>query len=158
MWKWLAMSRFAALVLGVAALLGPSLRFAMWPLLRLEDMSERNMNTLDFIYHLVMYVWPGQLLALGTRSQIRGALLAIGANMILFTLIGGVVGGAAAVWKSAAFVLYAVHCVSLMLFAFWGSGFSLSYLPFLPLVVAMALYAIPYWIVARAAASHTHPG
>jgi hypothetical protein len=149
------MIQFGAYVFAIAALVGPLLRFATWPPSRFEELA--GTNAANFIYDLVFYLWPAQPLAVYEQSagHVVALVLSIGMNIILFIFVGLVAGAAAAFRWSAVAVLYAVHCGLLVVFALWGAGFSIRYLSLLPLVVAMVLYAVPFWVVAKAAATRS---
>jgi hypothetical protein len=145
------MSRFAGLVFAVAGLAGPFIRLATWPPSRFEEITGTNIA--DFVYHLVLFLWPTQPLAALEQSvgPVMAGLFAIGGNILLF-VVAGLAVGAVSARRYAVGVLYAVVSGLIVLLAVWSSGFSSSHLRLLPLIVALALYAIPFWLVARAAA------
>lgn len=104
----------------------------------------------SFISDLVFLLWPTQPMGvIETNVGARAALaVTIGANLILFAVIGVIVGLAARSRGQLA-VAYAVVCVLLFAWAFWGAGFSFAHLGVLALAVALLVYAIPFWVVMR---------
>lgn len=144
------MLRFAAIVFALAALAGPLVRLVTWPPSRFEKATST--GTEDFVYDLVLYLWPTQPLAAveATAGRLMAALLSIGGNLLLFILLGLAVGAAAG-RRGIVPLIYTAVCGLLVLFAFWGAGFSLEHLSWRPLAVAMVLYAVPFWLVTRAA-------
>ncbi len=70
----------------------------------------------------------------------------IGANLILFAVIGVIVGFLARSRGQLA-VAYAVVSLLLVAWASWGAGFRFAHLGVLALAVALLLYAIPFWLL-----------
>lgn len=144
----------ATVTFGVSALMGPLVRFATWPPSKLGNEASASGS---FVYDLVFLLWPAQLLAVAEASmgRLAAAALAVGTNVVLFAFVGVVVGLVAK--KPAAFVaLYGLLSVSLLFFGLWGAGFSPAYLNWFALVVALLLYAIPFWAVARIVGNPVH--
>jgi len=89
-------------------------------------------------------------------GEIRALVLSVGANVIWLAPIGLLVGTFAC-RRAAVALLYVCLCVFVVLLALSGAGFSLRYLPIVPLVTAMLLYAIPFSFVLRAVAAAVPP-
>lgn len=144
------MIRFAGVVFAVAALAGPLIRYATWPPSWFEKVTSTRAE--GFVYDLVFYLWPAQPLAVVEASVDRPTtvVLAVGGNVLLFILVGLVVGSTAGRPRAGP-MAYAAACGLLLLFALWGAGFSPEQLDWFPLIVAIVLYAIPFWLVAAAA-------
>lgn len=145
------MFRFAGVVFAVAALVGPAVRYATWPPSSFEKRT--SVGAEDFVYDLVFYLWPTQPLAVlaPTDGRLAALLLTVGGNLVLFVLVGLVVGAVAS-RRGGVVLVYATLCGFLLWFALWGAGYRLEHLDVSPLVLALALYAVPFWLVAAAAA------
>lgn len=139
------------LVFAGAGLLGPLVRFSTWPPSRFNALFPKSIS--NFLYDFILLLWPTQPMAAAEANigRASAAALAIGANLILFAVIGVIVGLAARSSGQLA-VAYAVVCVLLFAWEFWGAGFSFAHLGVLALAVALLVYAIPFWIVMRASA------
>jgi glucose dehydrogenase len=59
----------------------------------------------------------------------------------------GVIVGLLARTRGRLVLAYVVVCLLLFVWAFWGAGFSFAHLGVLALVVALLVYAVPFWIV-----------
>ena len=145
------MLRFAGLTFAVAAFAGPLIRLVTWPPSRFERMTSTGVER--FVYDLVFYLWPTQLLCLAEPSKGSSTvvLLSVLGNVLLFGLLGFAVG-AGADRRGVVPLTYLAVCGLLVLFALWEGGFGPEHVSWLPLVSAMSLYAIPFWLIARAAA------
>jgi threonine/homoserine efflux transporter RhtA len=130
------------LVFAGAGLLGP----LAWKVERHPSRIE------SFISDLVFLLWPTQPMGVIETNvgAPRALALTIGANLVLFAVIGVIVGLVARSRGQLA-VAYAVVCLLLFAWAFWGAGFSFAHLGILALAVALLVYAIPFWVVMRAA-------
>jgi hypothetical protein len=138
----------AVITFGGLALLGPLIRFAAWP----PSMLEREAPSLArFVYDTVFLLWPTQPLGAIEESagRISAAVVGIGANILLFGLIGLLVG-AVAKTPSALAAFFAIVCAALILLALWGAGFSFAFVNWLALVIALLAYSIPFWVLVRA--------
>ena len=139
---------FSVLIFVASALAGPLIRFAMWPPSKLEQ----GFSIGDFVYDLVLLLWPTQPLAVIEVSV--GAFLAVavsvGANILLFAA-AGIVAGISASWPARLLSVYLAICVMLLILALWSAGFSFAHLNMIALSVAFVLYAFPFWAVFRLA-------
>lgn len=126
------------LVFAGAGLLGP----LIWNVVRHPSRME------GFISDLVFLLWPAQPMGvIETNVGAPAALaVAIGANLILFAIMGVIVGLVARTRVRLA-VAYGVVCLLLFVWAFWGAGFSFAHLGVLALAVGLLVYAIPFWVV-----------
>jgi hypothetical protein len=127
---------------------GPAIHLAFGPSSRFREATSE--SAADFLRELVLLLWPAQLLAAGkARVDVMTAGLLVGVNVLMFVAIGLCVG-AAATRRSAVALIYAGVCGMLLLLTLcWFAGFSLEYVSWWPLIVAMILYGIPFWLVAR---------
>jgi hypothetical protein len=108
----------------------------------------------EFVRDLVLLLWPTQILALGAATfNLTIAALSIGGNLVLFTLLGLVVA-AVARRRGAVLLTYVGVGALLLLFALWFAGFSAASVNWIALLVALLIYAIPFWLVMRAPAGH----
>jgi len=141
------MLRFAALVFAGAGLSGPLIRVWIWPWIE-AGLSER---TASFVYDLMWYLWPTQLLGLYEPSigSTGAALLSVAGNVLFFALLGLAVG-AAAQWRAGLLFAFAGLCGIVAMIAMLGSGFSLAHVTWAPLSVSLVLYAIPVLLVRNA--------
>src|SRR5687768_15157473 len=123
-------------------LFGPLLRWATWPPVMTPFQ--------DFIYELVLLLWPTQPLAMWEASigSAAAGALAVGANVLLWGVLGAVVGliakRPATVWG-----VYPVFCAVMFLFLVWITGSSLRVADVYALVVAFFLYALPFLALSR---------
>ena len=138
---------FSTLVFAAGSLLGPLLRWATWP--PSKFMEGPLLPIGDFIYYLVLLLWPAQLLAVMEVSTGRlvAGIVAVGVNILLFGLVG-VVAGIFAKRRLALLALYLLTCILVLCFAVWAVG-SLADTNIYSLVVALLLYAIPFWVITR---------
>lgn len=81
-------------------------------------------------------------------GPILAGLVAVFTNVILFGLLGAVVGAIAHL-RFGLLTAYVVVGVMVAIFSFWGAGFGFDHLNKLALVVALLMYAIPFWITSR---------
>lgn len=127
---------YGMIVFGLVALIGPLLGLLM--------------RGVDFFYDLVFLLWPAQPLAVIEASigSFLATSLAIVVNVVIFSVVGLLVG--AIVKKTQWLIaLYGVVAALILLLALWGSGFSAAHFSWLAFVVALAVYATPFWLVAR---------
>lgn len=103
-----------------------------------------------FVSDLVFLLWPsGMIGAVESKTgEAIAAVLTIGANLVLFSLLGLVVG---AIGKDRRRLMFAYGTVAAMIvaWAFWGAGLSLAHLGVLALLVALAAYALPFGLLMR---------
>ena len=137
----------STLVFVAGALVGPLLRLATWPPSKFMEGALLPIG--DFIYYLVLLLWPAQLLAVieVSTGRVVAGVVAVRVNILLFSLVG-VVAGILAKWRLALLALYLFTCVMVLCFAVWAVG-SLADTNIYSLMVALLLYAIPFWVITR---------
>ena len=126
-----------------SGLVGPLLRWATWP-------PTPTSTGGDFVYDLVLLLWPTQPFTVMEATIGAGAAIAlsIGANVVLFGL-AGFVAAAVADRLSTLIASYVVVCLGVLLFALWSAGFSVAFVNVGALVVAFILYALPFVAVSQ---------
>lgn len=133
----------AVLIFVAASLIGPLVRWLTWPPSSRGDVA-------DFMYGLILLLWPAQPISVIEAST--GTLVAIAtsvvANVVLFGVVG-VFAGAFGKKRAALVVLYIGTLSLLVVFAVWAFGLSFTYSEILALLVAAALYALPFFVVFR---------
>jgi hypothetical protein len=99
----------------------------------------------DFIYNLVLLLWPAQPLAAieVNTGKFVAALVSVGANLLLFGVAGALVG-VLAKKPVGLVILYVLVCAMLFVLARWASG-SFTSLEVSALVVSLVLYAILFF-------------
>jgi hypothetical protein len=124
-------------------LLGPLLRLATWP-------PAIGSPFQDFVYELILLVWPTQPLALMEASigSFAATTVAVAANAILFSVVGAV-AGLAAKRQVNVWVLHVVTCVAIVVLSLWITGSNIRSLDVYVLVVACLLFALPFLAVSR---------
>ena len=137
---------FAVFVFATTALVGPAIRYATWPPSWFERATSARIE--GFVYNLVFYLWPAQPLAALVPDEDRfvGLLLAVGVNILLFALIGLIVGGVAR--QGRLLLVYGAVCTLLLVCALWGAGYRVQHLGVIPLLLATLVYGIPFWLIA----------
>jgi len=147
------MSRFAVLVFALTAMVGPAIRYATWPPSRFERATSARVE--GFVYDLVFYLWPTQpLAALAPRDgRLVAFLVSVGGNVLLFALIGFIVGAVAS-RRGGLSIAYGAFCGLLLVFALWGAGYRVEYLGVIPLLLAVLFYGLPFLLVATHAGRH----
>jgi hypothetical protein len=136
-------------IFALAGLVGPLLRWATWP------PSPPSAGWLgNFVYDLVLLLWPTQPLAVMEASvgTLAGAAISVTANILLFVVIG-MLAGALAKTAVRLSLVYLVVCVMIVLVFVWSVGFNFSYLNVIALVVALALYVVPFALIWRLSAN-----
>jgi hypothetical protein len=123
-----------------AGLVGPAIWLAAWPPARLADVLPR--PEWFFYTHLVEMLWPVSMM---------GPWIGVPANLVLFTTLGVAVAWLART-RSRVMIAYGVVTVLAVLLALWQAGFAATRVDGFALIVALLLYAIPFWIVMRASA------
>jgi hypothetical protein len=138
----------AGAVFSIWALAGPLLRLATWP--PSPPTSGGSESGVDFLYDLVLLLWPTQPLAVIEASvgTTVGVIVAVLANVVSFAVLGMLVG-ATAKHRSRLFTIYICVALLLAFFDFFAAGFSASYMSISALIVAISLYAIPFIMTAR---------
>lgn len=135
----------------VAALVGPAL--ALIASLTKLDALHQNFGSSalsEFVYGLVLFVWPFQPLGVleGVAGWIGAAVITVGANVLLFMVIG---------WLGFRFrrqpailtILWGAIVASLVLVAWWASGYDARFVNLPSLTVAALFYGALIWIVSR---------
>jgi hypothetical protein len=103
------------------------------------------------VYDLVFYLWPTQpLAAVAPEGRLVAFLLALGGNILLFALIGLIVGSVAA-RPGRMPLAYGGFCSLLQAFGLWGAGYRVEHLGVMPLFLAMLVYGVPFWLIATQA-------
>ena len=141
------MRRFYLAIMGfsIIGLLGPVLRRMVWP------PSGPNGGVMsDLINDLVYLLWPAQALAavevnIGTN---KAAFFAVAANILLFGVIG-VLLAIVATRRTLLVIMFFLLSGLVSYWALWGAGFSLKYLNWSALVIALFVYALPFIIVPK---------
>ncbi len=136
------------LLFGLLGFVGPCIRWLTWPPSAFEQRTSTTFS--GFVDDLVFLLWPTQSLAVievNTGSVMAG-LVAVGANAVLFAVIG-VLAGLLFKSRIGLLMLYMVAVLLASIFALWGSGFSLAYLNWAALAVALLFYAIPFVVTDR---------
>ena len=103
-----------------------------------------------FIYHLVILLWPTQILAPHDEEGIAtiGAAVVIGGNVLLFATIGLI--AALTIRISPLYsALAAIVFAGLSLWALFGAGFTLAYVDWGAFICACLVYAIPFTLARR---------
>lgn len=133
----------STLVFLACGLAGPLLRWATWPP---KPASPGG----DFVYDLVLLLWPTQPLAVmeATIGPVAAIALSIGANVVLFGL-AGIVAAAVANRVSRLIAFYILVCLGVLFFALWIAGFSAALVNWGAVVIALVLYALPFVAVSR---------
>ena len=134
------------LIFMACGLAGPLLRWATWPPSPAPQGSGFSFD--DFIYDLVLFLWPTQPLAVMevTIGSFAAITLSVGANALLF----GIVGALAAViarQPGKLLGLYLAACIVMFLLALWSAGFSVAFLNVGALAVGFLMYAVPFLAV-----------
>ena len=129
------------LVFALAGLAGPMIWLAAWPPSRLAEVLPRSVWL--FYTDLVELIWPPSMM---------GPWIGVPANLALFTILGFAVALLGRTRRRLA-MTYVVVVTLVFLMAQWEAGFVFARINLLALVVALALYAIPFWFVIRASAT-----
>lgn len=127
----------------VNGLVGPLIRLMAWPPQSVENLTSHNFS--GYVYHLVILLWPAQLLGVMEASSGRfvAATVSVSINVMLFGFVG-VVAGALMDSRYRLFSLYLFVCTLTSLFALWGAGFSIAYLNLFALSTAIMIHAVPF--------------
>lgn len=135
-------------VFALWALAGPLLRLATWPPSLPKPGGSESGG--DFLYDLLLLLWPTQPLAVIEASvgTVMGVVIAVLANVVLFAAIGMLIGTLAK-HRSRLIAMYVVVAALLTLLASFAAGFSASQVSFGALIAAILLYAIPFIVTTR---------
>ena len=106
----------AIFIFSASAFVGPLIRAATWP-------PDTSSPIYDFIYDLVFYLWPTQMLAvIKVNSGFWVAfVVSVGGNILLFALIG-TAAGFLAKSRLALFIFYVAVCIGVLRLALWSVG------------------------------------
>ena len=134
-----------ALIFGVAALVGPLLRLVTWP----PQQFMGTADVFDFLYQLILLLWPAQPLAMMevNTGPVVALAAAVGANVFLFTLVGLIVGALGS-RRVALFATFICVSFALVWISVWASG-DLIGIDVAALTVALLLYAVLFWAIDR---------
>jgi hypothetical protein len=139
---------YSTLVLGGAGLAGPLIRWITWPPSEFEHRTSYELGY--FVAGLVLLLWPAQPLATVEASlgEFIAGVIAVVTNVLLFAILGGVIGLLS--WRSRNVAwTYVTVSACVLLFALWGSGWSLTFLNWPALLTALFLYGIPFYVIAQ---------
>lgn len=128
--------------------MGPLLRGITWPLL--TSSSEFARASEDLIYDLVLLLWPAQMLAVMEASigKLSALLLAVGGNLLLFTIFGALFMILAR-RTPGLLVVSGSLLLCVVLFALWGSGFDYLFLNGWALIIALTYYCALLFLAAH---------
>ena len=140
-----------AILFGACGLIGPALRYAVWPFV--PEVATKGTPD-DAIFFLVLLTWPTVLAAIAPTTEGRAVadFVAIGTNVTLFAGLGIIVASVARqpwlVWG-----LYGALCVVV---GFQGyttyAGSDLQRLNIPALVGAFIIYSLPFVLLRAAVA------
>jgi hypothetical protein len=135
-------------VFALWALAGPLLRLATWPPSLPKPAGSESGG--DFLYDLLLLLWPTQPLAVIEASvgTVMGVVIAILANVVLFAVIGMLIG-TTATHRPRLIAMYVGVAALLTLLASFAAGFSASHVSVGALIVAILLYMIPFIVTMR---------
>ena len=128
-----------------AGLAGPLIRWIM-PLAPTGSGVRSSIG--DFVYSLVLFLWPAQLLGVieVNTGRLVAAIISVGVNLLLFGAVGALAGICGK--KPAGLVsLYLVVCAMVVALAIWASGLPFTYLEVSALAASLLLYAVPFLVV-----------
>ena len=134
----------STLIFLLAGLIGPLIRWIVPSAPTGQGLSS---SIGDFVYNLVLLLWPAQPLAAieVNTGRFVAAIVSVGANLLLFGVVGALVGILAR--KPVGLVaLYMVVCAMVFSLARWASGLPFTYLEVSALVASLFLYAVPFFI------------
>ena len=141
-------SAVPTLMFALAGIGGPLLRWITWPPGRVGDGTGFSVS--DFLYNLVLLLWPTQPLGVMEASLGRGMAIAIsvGANLILFG-IAGLIVGIAAKRLSVLVAVYVLICTMMTALALWIAGMHFGDINVVALLVALGFYALLFFATFR---------
>ncbi len=128
----------SSIAFGITGLVGPLL----WNIVPHPSPAE------TFVSDLVFLLWPTQLVGVVEFSMGERSALAITAvsNLVLLAALGWVVGWLGRT-RHALLLAYCLLTSLLFCWALWGGGFSVAHFGVSAFVVALIVYAIPFWFV-----------
>lgn len=104
----------------------------------------------DITDQLASLIWPTQMLATyeSTMGKTLALLLAMGSNVLVFALIGGLLG----LWNTSrnrVIASYLVLCAAGLFWALFEAGFDARFLNIPGLLVGFLFYAAPVLLILR---------
>lgn len=130
---------FAVVVFVITGLCGPIVGIAVHG-------APRN----DFVDDVVFLLWPTGPIGVIEASvgPTLAAVCSVGSNVLLLAVFGLIAGMVARqrLWLVCAYCLLSGL---ILVVALWGSGFSAAHFSWFALIIALAFYAIPFWVVAQ---------
>jgi len=136
---------WSILIFVASSFAGPLVRWATWP-------PKATGGFADFMYDLVLLLWPTQPLTVveASAGTFAAIVLSVGANALLFGVVGALAGILGSK-RAALLALYMAACAMLIAFALWGFGFPMTYSNAGALVAVAFLYALLFFAVFRLA-------
>jgi hypothetical protein len=131
----------------VTGLTGPFIR---WVVPVTPTHTEVGASLGDFVYNLVLLLWPAQALAVieVNTGRLAAGIVAVGTNLVLFAVVG-VVSGICARKPLALLSIYLVVCMMVVALAVWAFGRPFTSTEIGALACSVILYAIPFLTVFR---------
>jgi hypothetical protein len=117
------------------------------PLLGCSTSYTFNGSPIDYLLEgLKFLIWPTAILGVSQPDGVPAVLvvISIGANVLLFGLVGIAVG-AALRWPMVLLGVYFFVAILIGLFASWLSGFDLRHFDFFAFAIALGFYAFLFW-------------
>lgn len=136
------------LLFTTTGLVGPGIVWVIWPVSKFAEGASPWLVT--FVHDLLILIWPTRMLAVievNTGRFLAGAV-AVGANMLLFAVLGLLAGGMVQKHRGLS-ILYLAVVFFLTILALWNAGFSVNYLNFSALAIGLLLYAMPFYMTAH---------
>jgi hypothetical protein len=138
------------IIFAVAGLIGPLIQWIAWPPSEFATGASESMAS--FVSDVVFLTWPSQMLAVvGGVGPTVATALAVVANVCLFGILGATTAMLASHTRGYV-VVYSILACLIALLALWGAGFNTAHLSVLAMLVALMIYATPFYIAWRVAA------
>jgi hypothetical protein len=130
-----------------AGLVGPLIR---WVVPVTPTGSDIRPSIGDFVYNLVLLLWPAQPLAVieVNTGKLVAAIMSVGANLLLFGLVG-VVAGFCARKPGGLGLIYLTVCAMVVALALWAFGRPFTSAEASALASSLVLYAFLFIVVFR---------
>jgi len=131
------------------AVVGPLIRWLTWPPFGKETATPVQL----YVYDLVFLLWPAQVFVAIEDMPARidwwlNLLFSVGANFLLFGVLGAVAGVLLSPPKRLVFFFFAL-CFWEFLVVIWLTGKNPAYFDLLALATVLVVYAIPCWVAFR---------
>jgi hypothetical protein len=123
------------------------------PLLRwIVPIGPTSSSVSNFVYNLVLLLWPAQLLAVieVNTGRLVAVIISVGTNLALFAVVG-VATGICARKPLVLISIYLGVCGGVGALAVWAFGLPFTCADTTALACSLVLYAIPFIIVFRRA-------